>query len=395
MGKLCITDEPQAFKDKRVLLRVDYNVVEDGKIKAPFRIDSTLETIKKLLEFGAKNIILLSHSGRPKGKDEKLSLRSVADYLKEKLGMEVYFHGDVDEDIPEGKRVVLVENLRFWEGEERDDVDFARKIARFGDLYVNDAFAVSHRKNASVSAIANFFEKRYAGLLMKKELDYLMKVRENPEKPFYVLFGGAKISDKIPILENLVNKADKILIGGAMAYTFLKAKGEKVGGSPVEEDKIDWAVEFLKNNGGKIELPVDHIAVKGGKKCEEIKDEEVEEVKELGEEYVGYDIGFETVKRYRDILKGAKMIFWNGPLGMFECEHFECGTKLLAVFLSAQKDEGIKVIVGGGDTVSAIEKFDISLNDYEFVSTGGGVTLEFLAGKELPGVKILTEKQGG
>jgi phosphoglycerate kinase len=177
MGKLCITDEPQAFKDKRVLLRVDYNVVEDGKIKAPFRIDSTLETIKKLLEFGAKNIILLSHSGRPKGKDEKLSLRPVADYLKEKLGMEVYFHGDVDEDIPEGKKVVLVENLRFWEGEEKDDLDFARKIARFGDPYVNDAFAVSHRKNASVSAIANFFEKRYAGLLMKKELDYLTKVR--------------------------------------------------------------------------------------------------------------------------------------------------------------------------------------------------------------------------
>ncbi len=395
MGKLCITDEPQAFRDKRVILRVDYNVVEEGKIKAPFRIDSTLETIKKLLEFGAKSVIILSHSGRPKGKDESLSLKPVADYLKEKLGMEVYFHADIDEDIPEGNRIVLVENLRFWEGEEKDDRDFARRIARFGEVYVNDAFAVSHRKNASVSAIAEFFEKKYAGLLMKKELDYLTKVKDNPEKPFHILLGGAKISDKIPILENLVSKADKILIGGAMAYTFLRAKGEKVGRSSVEEDKLDWAREFLDKNRGKIELPLDHIAVKGKKKCEEIKDEEVEEVMDLGEEYVGYDIGFETVKRYRDILKGAKMVFWNGPLGMFECEHFECGTKLLAVFLSVQRDEGIKVIVGGGDTVSAIERFDISLNDYEFVSTGGGATLEFLASRELPGVKILSEKQGG
>jgi len=395
MAKLCITDESENFKGKRVIVRVDYNVVEDGKIKDTFRIDSTLETIKKLLDFGAKSVILLSHSGRPKGRDEKLSLKVVAEYLKNKLGMEVYFHEDIEKDIPDGYRLVLLENLRFWEGEEKDEPEFAKKLARFGELYVNDAFAVSHRKNASVSSIAQYFEKRYAGLLMKNELEYLTKVKESPEKPFHLLFGGAKVSDKIPVLEKLVEKADKVLIGGAMAYTLLRARGENVGSSMVEESILDWAKEFLEKNKEKIELPIDHVAVKGKKKCEEIKDEEVEEVKDLGGEYVGYDIGFETVKRYRDILKGAKMVFWNGPMGMFECEHFECGTKLLAVFLSAQKEEGIKVIVGGGDTVSAINKFDISLEDYEFVSTGGGATLEFLADRELPGVKILTEKKGG
>ncbi|MEO0139151.1 MAG: phosphoglycerate kinase [candidate division WOR-3 bacterium] len=395
MNKLCITDEPEYFKDKRVILRVDYNVVKDGKIEDTFRIDSTLETIKKLLEYGAKGIILLSHSGRPKGKDESLSLKPVAGYLKDKLGFEVYFHDDVEKEIPEGHRVVLVENLRFWEGEGKNDKKFAEKLARFGDVYVNDAFAVSHRENASVSAIAEFFEKRFAGMLMKKELENLTKVRENPEKPFYVLFGGAKVSDKIPILEKLVDKSDKILIGGAMAYTFLKAKGESVGKSRVEEEQMEWAKNFISNNGNKVELPIDHVALKGEKECKDVKEEEVEEVKDLGSDYVGYDIGFETVKRYRDILKGAKMIFWNGPMGMYECEPFECGTKLLAVFLSCLKDEGIKVIVGGGDTVAAIRKFDIPIEDFEFVSTGGGATLEFLAGKDLPGIKILTDKQGG
>lgn len=391
MNKLCITDEQSYFKGKRVILRVDYNVIKDGKIEDTFRIDSTLETIKKLLEYGAKGVIILSHSGRPKGKDESLSLKPIADYLNKK-GFNVYFHDDVEKEIPGDHEVVLIENLRFWEGEEKDDKEFAKKLARFGDVYVNDAFAVSHRKNASVSAIAEFFEKRFAGLLMKKELENLTKIRENPEKPFHVLLGGAKVSDKIPVLENLVKKADKILIGGAMAYTFLKAIGKNVGKSQVEDNRIDWVKDFINNNGDKVKLPIDHVVLKGEKECKDVKDEEVEEVHDLGSEYVGYDIGFNTVKEYRDILKGAKMIFWNGPMGMFECEPFECGTKLLAVFLSSLKDEGIKVIVGGGDTVAAIRKFDIPIEDFEFVSTGGGATLEFLAGKDLPGVGILTDK---
>jgi len=395
MGKLCITDEPEYFKDKRVLLRVDYNVVENGEIKDTFRIDSSLETIKKLQEFGVKSIVIISHNGRPTGKDEKLSLKPVAEYLQKTLNQEIYFHEDVYEDIPEDKHLVLVENLRFWEGEEKDDDEFAKRLKEMSkaDVYVNDAFAVSHRKNASVSAIGKYFEKRFAGLLMKEEIEKLSEVRDNPEKPFHILIGGAKVSDKIDLLNNLVNKADKILIGGAMAYTFLKAEGKDVGNSLVDTNSLNWVQSFIQNYKDKLVLPEDHVATDKRVKppCDGLKDEEIKETENLNG-LIGYDIGFNTVKKFRDVLKEAKTIFWNGPMGMFECEEFECGTKLLAVFLSVLKDEGKKVIVGGGDTVAAIRKFDIDTNDFHFVSTGGGATLEFLAGKSLPGIDILTNK---
>ncbi len=395
MEKLCITDEPEYFREKRVLLRVDYNVVENGEIKDTFRIDSSLETIRKLQDFGVKSIVILSHSGRPKGKDERFSLKPVAEYLKGKLNQEIHFHEDVYGDIPEDKPLVLVENLRFWEGEKNDDEEFAKRLKDMSksDIYVNDAFAVSHRKNASVSAISKYFEKRFAGLLMKEEIEKLSEIRDNPEKPFHILIGGAKVEDKIDLLNNLVDKADKILIGGAMAYTFLKAKGEDVGNSRVDSKSFDWVQNFINTHNDKLVLPEDHVATdkQVNPPCDDLKDEEVKETENLSG-LIGYDIGFNTVKRFRDVLKEAKTIFWNGPLGMFECEQFECGTKLLAVFLSVLKDEGKKVIVGGGDTVAAIRRFDIDLKDFHFVSTGGGATLEFLAGKSLPGIDILSDK---
>ncbi len=396
MRLLTVKDEPQAFKDRTVLVRVDYNVVKGGKITDTYRIDRTLPTIRFLLEAGAKRVVLASHSGRPKGKDDSLSLRPIVNYLKEKLEEEVGFVEDVmGGKAPEDGRVVLLENLRFWEGEKEDDPEFAKVLSRFGETYVNDAFGVSHRKNASVHAIKDLYDKRYAGLLMAEEVETLTTVRDNPEKPFHVLFGGAKIKDKIPVLESLVKKADRIYIGGAMAYTFLKAQGKSVGNSLVDEEHLSWAGNFLKENGSKIVLPVDHVCA-------------TEEVKECGKGYevrdtdgvdipdnlVGYDIGWNTIKAYRDGLKGAQMVFWNGPMGMFECEDFECGTKLLAIFLSSFKEDGKKVIVGGGDTVAAVSRFHIPYGDFHFVSTGGGAALEFLAGEELPGISIITKKEG-
>ena len=395
MRLLTVKDEPQAFKDRTVLVRVDYNVVKGGRITDTYRIDRTLPTVKFLLEAGAKRVVLASHSGRPKGRDDSLSLRPIVDYLKDKLGEEVGFVEDVvGGKAPEDGKVVLLENLRFWEGEKGDDPDFAKALSRFGELYVNDAFGVSHRKNASVHAIKDFYDKRYAGLLMAEEVEALTTVRDNPEKPFHVLFGGAKIKDKVPVLEALVKKADKIYVGGAMAYTFLKAQGKEVGNSLVDEEHIEWAKGFLNDHGDKVVLPEDHVCATGKvEECGkgyEVRDTEDENVPDG---LIGYDIGWKTIKRYRDGLKGAQMVFWNGPMGMFECEDFECGTKLLAIFLSSFKDDGKKVIVGGGDTVAAVSRFHIPYEDFHFVSTGGGAALEFLAGKELPGISIITKKE--
>ncbi len=394
MRLLTIRDETEAFKGKRVLVRVDYNVVKGGKISDTYRIDRTLPTIKALLNAGAKQVVLASHSGRPKGRDKSLSLKPIVKYLKDKLGEEVGFVENViNDEAPEDKRVVLLENLRFWEGEKKDDPEFAKALSKFGELYVNDAFGVSHRRNASVHAIKDFYDKRYAGLLMAEEVENLTTVRDNPERPFHVLFGGAKIKDKIPVLESLVQKADRIYIGGAMAYTFLKAKGKEVGRSLVDEEHLDWAKSFLEKNGKKLVLPSDHVCatapVEECGKGYEVRDVESEDIPD---DLVGYDIGWETVKRYREGLKKAQMVFWNGPMGMFECEDFECGTKLLAIFLSSLKDDGKKVVVGGGDTVAAISRFHIPYEDFHFVSTGGGAALEFLAGKELPGIAIITRK---
>ena len=395
MRLLTVKDEPEAFKGKRVLLRVDYNVVKNGKISDTYRIDRTLPTIKFLLEAGASQVVVASHSGRPKGKDNKLSLKPIVKYLSERLEREVGFVEDVvNGDAPEGKEVVLLENLRFWEGEKNDDPEFARALSRFGEVYVNDAFGVSHRKNASVHAIAQYYDRRYAGLLMAEEVEALTTVRDNPEKPFHVLFGGAKVKDKIPVLESLIEKADRLYIGGAMAYTFLKALGKNVGDSIVDEEHLDWAKDFLNRHRDKVALPVDHVcATAPVKECGrgyEVRDTEGEDIPDG---LIGYDIGWETVKRYRDGLKGANMVFWNGPLGYHECEDFECGTKLLAIFLSAFKEEGKKVVVGGGDTVAAISAFHIPYEDFHFVSTGGGAALEFLSGKDLPGIEIITKKE--
>jgi len=393
---LTVKDEPEAFGGKRVFVRVDYNVVKGGEIQDTYRIDRTLPTIRFLLEAGAKQVVLASHSGRPKGRDESLSLRPIVRYLSERLSEEVGFVEDVlNGTAPEDRRVVLLENLRFWKGEKDDDPEFAKALSRFGDEYVNDAFGVSHRRNASVSAIARFYAKRYAGLLLAEEVEKLSEVRDNPEEPFHVLFGGAKIKDKIPVLEALVQKADRILIGGAMAYTFLKAKGVSVGDSLVDEEHLSWAKDFLGKYGDKVVLPKDHVcATAKVEKCGEgyeVKDTEDENIPDG---LIGYDIGWETIKTYRDILKRARMVFWNGPLGLFECEDFECGTKLLAIFLTGFKEDGKKVVVGGGDTVAALSKFRIPYEEFHFVSTGGGAALEFLAGRTLPGIDIITKKEG-
>ncbi|NPB03795.1 MAG: phosphoglycerate kinase [Thermotogae bacterium] len=392
---LTIKDEPEAFKGKSVFVRVDYNVVKNGEIQDTYRIDRTLPTIRFLLEAGAKQVVLASHSGRPKDRDESLSLRPIVQHLSEKLSEEVGFVEDVPNGTaPEDRRVILLENLRFWKGEKDDDPKFAEALSRFGDEYVNDAFGVSHRKNASVSAIAQFYTKRYAGLLLAEEVEKLSEVRDNPDKPFHVLFGGAKVRDKIPVLEALVQKADRIFIGGAMAYTFLKAKGVDVGNSIVDNDRLEWAKEFLNHYKSKVYLPKDHVcATAEVEKCGdgyEVRDTQDERIEDG---WIGYDIGWNTIKTWKDALKEANMVFWNGPVGYYECEDFECGTKLLAILLSGFKDDGKKVVVGGGDTVAALSRFSIPYEDFHFVSTGGGAALDFLAGKHLPGLEIITKKE--
>ncbi|MGO9610212.1 MAG: phosphoglycerate kinase [Verrucomicrobiia bacterium] len=399
MSKLSIADLKD-FRNQRVLVRVDYNVPLDeaGAITDDKRIKATVPTLDYLVKGGAK-VILCSHLGRPKGKrDPKQSLRPVAERLAEILGGTVNFVDDcigqkVDEMIAnmEPGQILLLENLRFYAEEEKNDPAFAEKLAKNADLYVNDAFGTAHRAHASTEGAAQIIKKRgglcAAGFLMEKELKYLGGALSSPARPFVCILGGAKVSDKIVVIENLLTQADAILIGGAMAYTFLKTQGFGVGKSLVENDKLDLAKSLLeKAKGKKFLLPSDHLQAT---KPEAGATTRITDGPSIEDGWCGVDIGPQTIARYNKEIASAKTIVWNGPMGIFEVPEYSKGTFEVAKAVAANKTA--VSIIGGGDSAKAVKKAGVN-KQVTFVSTGGGASLEFLEGRELPGVAALTDK---
>lgn len=399
MAKVTIKDID--LKGKRVLVRVDFNVPldEKGDVADDTRIREALPTIKYIMENGGK-AILVSHLGRPDGKVvEKLRMDPVARRLSELLGKDVLKAPDcIGEEVErmvagmkEGD-VLLLENVRFHPEEETKDpearAEFARKLAALADVYVNDAFGTAHRAHASTTDVAKFVKETAIGFLMEKELEYLERALKDPERPFVAILGGAKVSDKIGVIRNLLDKVDALLIGGAMAYTFLKAKGLSVGSSKYEEDKLDLAKEIMAeadSKGIKLMLPVDSVVAD---KFAPDASTKVVRSEEIPEGWMGLDIGPETVKLYEDEIKKARTIVWNGPMGVFEMDKFAEGTKAIA---SAIAESGAVSIVGGGDSVAAVAKAGVK-DRMSHISTGGGAFLEFLEGRSFPGVEAIAER---
>lgn len=381
------------LKGKRVLVRFDFNVPlsksEPRTITDSSRIDQAIPTIRLMLEKGASKIIMISHLGRPDGQvNLKYSLEPVAQYLASKLGTDVILSESAIENgvknllhLPETK-LVLLENIRFLPGEEKNDMELAEKLAQYGDVYVNDAFGAAHRKHSSTHAINAFFKNRaYAGLLMKKEVDSLSALLDKPAKPFVAIIGGAKVSDKIKTIEKLMVMVDSILIGGAMAYPFLKAKGATVGKSLCSDEDVALAKHLLASDkGGKIQLPKDHIVSDkfdgAASPCAGLS---------IPEDQMGLDIGPLTIKSYADHIATAKTIFWNGPMGLFENKSFAKGTMSIA---HAVANTTSFSVVGGGDSVAAVQESGVA-DKFSHVSTGGGASLEYIERGELPGVQAL------
>ena len=376
---------------KRVLVRVDFNVpMQDGQITDDRRIRESLPTIQYLLERGAK-VILMSHLGRPKGKrDPQYSLRPVAQHLSELLGRPVRFLEDcVGEAVEQAVQamapgeVALLENLRFHPEEEANDADFARALARLGDLYVNDAFGSAHRAHASTEGVAHHLPA-VAGFLMEKELRYLGSILTQPERPFVAILGGAKVHDKIGVIQNLLPKVDRLLIGGGMAFTFLKAQGYEIGRSLLDSESIEFARQVLQEAGQKIVLPVD-VVVAPSPEAE--TQAQVVPIDQIPPDQMGLDIGPQTVARFSEMIRPARTIVWNGPLGLFERATFAAGTRGV---LQAVAESGATSILGGGDTAAAAEQLGFA-DRITHISTGGGAALEFLEGRTLPGVAVLME----
>ena len=384
------------LKDKRVLIRVDYNVpIENGVVKDAYRIQCSIPTIKECLESGA-SVVLMSHLGRPNGKiNEEFSLISVGEVLSDFLEIPIKFsHDCINEDsinvtigLHPGE-VHLLENLRFHSGEEDNDVEFSTLLSKHGQIYINDAFGTSHRSHASNVGVTDNFIHKGMGLLMKREVQYLQKKFKNPKEPLTILLGGAKISDKIDLIEKFLIDANTILIGGGMAFTFLKAKGLNVGNSIVDEKMVSVANEIIKKarrNRVKLVFPVDFIVSDSIDKPSKL---ETVSFDSIPTNMMGLDIGNETIKLFSKILSQSGTILWNGPMGVFEKKEFENGTKEIAISLSNLKDENITTIVGGGDSASAVRKFS-NIEDITHVSTGGGASLELLSGRSLPAIEAL------
>jgi phosphoglycerate kinase len=384
-------------KGKKVIVRCDFNVPQDkeGNITDDRRIAGALPTIKYLIESGSK-VILMSHLGRPKeGFEAKYSLKPVGERLSKLLGKTVKLANDPEvvgenaiklaSELGEGE-VLLLENVRFVKTETKNDLEFAKKLASLADIFVNDAFGTAHRAHSSTAGIAEYLPA-VAGFLIEKEIEFMGKALENPERPFVSILGGAKVSDKIGVINNLLEKVDKLIIGGGMAYTFLKAQGLSIGKSLVEEDKVEYAREMIekaKSKGVTLYLPVDHVIAEEFKADAESK----VVVGDIPEGFMGLDIGPKTVELFSNAVKDAKTVIWNGPMGVFEMPAFAKGTKAIAEELS--KVEGT-TIIGGGDSAAAVEQLGYA-DKMSHISTGGGASLEFLEGLELPGIAVLNEK---
>ncbi len=397
MAKLTIRDVD--LEGKKVVMRVDFNVpLDNGVITDDNRIVQALPSIKYVTEHGGL-CILLSHLGRPKGEPKpEFSLKPVAEYLKKLVDTRVHFGSDCIGDgakkaIDAAKpgEIVLLENVRFHAGETKNDESFSKQLAELGDLFINDAFGSSHRAHCSVAGITEFLQPAAAGFLLEKEIKYLEGAVNDPNRPFVAVLGGAKVSDKIGVIENLLGKVDTIIVGGGMTYTFYKAKGLPIGKSLLEEDKVGLAGELMKKAKDKsvdLKLPIDSIV------ADDFKNEANH--KEVGEDgipdgWLAMDIGSKTQKLFGDIVRNAKTVLWNGPMGVFEMDNFAKGTFAIARAMADATEKGATTIIGGGDSASAIKKAGLA-EQVSHVSTGGGASLEYLEGKELPGITSLTDK---
>ena len=382
---------------KRVLVRCDFNVPQDekGAITDDRRIREALKTIRYLMEHDAR-VILCSHLGRPKGEvNPKYSLKPVAERLSELLGVEVKMAEDVVGDSAhklaenlKDREVMFLENVRYDEREEKNDPSFSKELASLADLYVNDAFGTAHRAHSSTAGVADYLPSA-VGYLIKKEIDVMGKALNNPERPFVAILGGKKVSDKISVIENLIDKVDSLIIGGGMTYTFFKAQGKEIGNSICEDDKIDLAKELLakaEEKGVRLVLPVDNVVVQEFSNDAPSKIVSSDEI-EPG--WQGVDVGPATIELYADVLKDAKTVVWNGPVGVFEFDNFAVGTNKVAEILANL--EGATTIIGGGDSSAAVEKGGFA-DKMTHISTGGGASLEFLEGKVLPGIDCISDK---
>jgi len=398
MQKLTIEDLD--LKGKRVLMRVDFNVpLENGQVANDKRIKAALPTIKSVVKQGGR-LILMSHLGRPKGsRVPEMSLEPCVAVLSSLLDKQVRFLNDCIGEAVESAvdrlddgDVLLLENLRYYKEETDNDPAFARKLAGLGELYVNDAFGTAHRAHASTEGVTRFMDQCAAGYLMMKELDYLGRVMESPERPFVAILGGAKISGKIDVIANLLPKVDKVIIGGGMTYTFFKARGLKIGQSLLEDDKVAYAGEVLAKGGDKIVLPVDCLVSDAfdfaARKIGQLKEVDAGAIPD---HWMGLDIGSRTIEAFSAILESARTVVWNGPMGVFEIDETARGTYSVANILADLTSRGVTTVIGGGDSASAVEKAGVE-DRVSHVSTGGGASLEFMEGKTLPGVAALTDK---
>lgn len=386
------------FKKKRALIRVDFNVPlnDEFQVTDDTRIRASVPTIMKILEDGG-SCVLMSHLGRPKNREEEFSLRHLISPLSEILGVKVKFIEDCIGELTKESvaalrtgEIILLENLRYYKEETAGDRDFAEKLSKYGDVYVNDAFGTAHRAHASTAIIADFFpENKCSGLLLASEIENVKKVLESNEKPVTAIIGGAKVSSKITIIESMLDKIDQLIIGGGMAFTFIKAKGGKIGNSLVEEDKQDLALEILKvaeQKGVQVHLPVDSIVADTFSSSANTR---VEAIDTISEGWMGLDVGPKTNELFGEVIANSRTILWNGPVGVFEMEKFATGTKELGLHIAKATEKGAFSLVGGGDSVSAVKQFNLT-DKVSYVSTGGGAMLEMLEGKTLPGIKALS-----
>lgn len=390
------TTEDYNFDGKKAIIRVDFNVPlnKDLEVTDISRIEAAKPTIIKVLEDGG-SAILMSHLGRPKGVEDKFSLENIVNTVSDVIGVKVKFVknciGDqVEQAAAELKsgEVLMLENLRFHDEEKAGDKEFAQRLAKLADVYINDAFGTAHRAHASTTVIAQFLEDKIVGKLLQKEIDSLDKVLHSNEKPVTAIIGGAKVSSKITVIENILPKIDHLIIGGGMSFTFIKAQGGKIGKSLVEDDKLDLALKIIdkaKAENVKLHLPVDVISTTDFNNDAETQ---VEKSNEISEDRMGLDVGPETNRLFAEVIKESKIILWNGPLGVFEMDNFKEGTISIGQAIGEATKNGSFSLVGGGDSVAAAKKFDLA-DKMSYVSTGGGAMLEMLEGKSLPGIEAL------